>query len=70
MLFLYLHKVAADERFTNVDVIVFGGKLSRRPFQIESIHDAGELLTNVIGRLERTEIDKILVTPLEGKNSS
>ncbi len=60
----HLHEMAADERHANVDVEVLWRELSRRALQVELVHDARQLLTCVVGRLERPVVDEVVVAPL------
>ena len=57
--------MAADECFSDVDVIVFGSEFGRSALQVEAVHDARKLLPNVVGRFQRAVIDKVFVTPLK-----
>ena len=47
----YLHKEARHESLPNVEVVVFAGELGTCSTQVEAIHDARELLTDVVCRL-------------------
>lgn len=61
---VYLHKVATDERFANVDVVIFRREFGRRALQVETVHDARQLLAHIVARLERPVVDEVLVAPL------
>lgn len=45
-----LHEETSNQRLSNIDVVVFGCELRRRPPQIETVHNARQLLTNIIAR--------------------
>ena len=59
-----LHEVTSDESFANVDVVVSTRKVCTRAAQVEPIHDARQLLANVVGTLQRSEVDEVVVAPL------
>lgn len=60
----YLHEEATDEGLSDVDVVILGGEFCRGSFQIETIHDARQLLPHIVSRLKRAVVDKIVITPL------
>lgn len=47
----YLHKEAGHKCLPDVEVVVLAGELGARSTQVEPIHDARELLTDVVCRL-------------------
>lgn len=59
-----LHEESLHESLANVDVIVLRCELGARTFQVEAIHDASELLSNIVGRLQRAIVNEVLVAPL------
>ncbi len=61
---IYLHEEARDEGFPNVEVVVLAGELCACSAQVEAVHNARQLLTDVVGRLQRTEAHKVIVAPL------
>ena len=62
--FLYLHEKTGAERLPDVDVVVLRGELGRSSLQVESVHDPAKLLPDVVGRLQRSIVDEVVVTPL------
>ena len=61
---IYLHEKARYEGLPNVEVVILAGELSARSAEIEPIHDARELLTDVVCWLQGTVANKIIVAPL------
>lgn len=60
----HLHKEALHQSLAYIHIVILGGKLGAGAFQIKTIHDAGKLLTYIVGTLQRTEIDKVLIAPV------
>lgn len=60
----HLHEESGNQRFANVNVVVFGSEFRRRSFQIEPVHDSRELLPHVVAALQGTVVDEIVVAPL------
>lgn len=60
----HLHKKALHQSLAYINIVILGGKLCAGAFQIKTIHDAGKLLTYIVGTLQRTEIDKVLIAPV------
>lgn len=44
-----LHEESLHERLTNVDVVVLRRELRAGALEVEAIHNASELLTNIVG---------------------
>lgn len=59
-----LHEKSSHQSFSDVDVIVSGCELSAWPTQIKTVHDAGQLLSNIVGTLQWSEVHKVIITPL------
>lgn len=59
-----LHEVASDKSLANVDVVISTGKVGTRAAQIEPIHDTSQLLANIVGALQWSEVDEVVVAPL------
>lgn len=47
---LYLHEEAGAERFADIDVVISAGKFCASPWQVEAVHDPGQLLPHVVSR--------------------
>lgn len=60
----YLHEEAANEGFTDIDIVVFRGKFCGGTLQIETIHYAGELLSYIVSRFHWAVVNKIVIAPL------
>lgn len=59
----HLHEEALHQRLPDVEVVVCGVKVGARALQVEPVHYSGELLAHIVGRLERAEVDKVIVAP-------
>jgi hypothetical protein len=59
-----LHEEPLEESLPDVQVIVFTGELSTGTPQAQSVHDPGELLPNIVCRLQGTTAYKIVKAPL------
>lgn len=59
-----LHEESLHKCLANVDVVVFRGELGAGALQVEAVHDSGELLPNVVSRLQRSVVDEVFVAPL------
>lgn len=44
-----LHEESLNQSFANVDVVILRRELGAGAFKIETVHDASELLTNIVG---------------------
>lgn len=60
----HLHKEARHKRLAYVDVVVFAGELCRCTPKVEAVHDPRELLSDVVGTLHGSIVDKIVIAPL------
>ena len=60
----HLHKVAADERLSDVCVVVLAGKLGAHAREANAVDNADELRSHVVGRLEGAVLDKVLPAPV------
>lgn len=63
-LFTHLHKEACTESFTDVDVVILTGEGCAGPLESVSVHDARQLVPHIVGRLERTITEEVVVAPL------
>ena len=60
----HLHEEAGDERLPDVDVVVAGGEVGGAARHVEPVHDPGQLLAHVVGRLQRPVVDEVVVAPV------
>ena len=60
----YLHEEPGDERLPDVDVVVPGGEVGGAARHVEAVHDPGQLLPHVVGRLEGAVVDEVVVAPV------
>lgn len=60
----YLHEKALNQRLPDVYVVVFRWKVRTRSLQIESFHDTGQLLAHIVGLLQWSIVDEILIAPI------
>lgn len=59
-----LHEIPRHESLANVDVIISTGEICTRSAQVESVHYTCQLLSHVIGTLQRPEVDEVVIAPL------
>ena len=60
----HLHEEARDQRLADVDVVVLAVEVRAGALEGEPVHDAGQLLPHVVGRLEGPALDEVVVAPL------
>lgn len=59
-----MHEEPFDESFANVNVIVFAVEVGAGFLQVEPLHDSGQLLADVVARLQRAIVDEVVVAPV------
>lgn len=61
---VYLHEESRHQSLTNVDVVVSTGEVCAGPPEVEAVHDACKLLSNVVSTLQRSVVDEVVIAPL------
>ena len=62
--FTNLHKKSCNQRFSYIDIVILGCEICRSSLQAETIHDTRELLPHIVAWLQRSVVNKIVITPL------
>lgn len=60
----YLHEETCHQSFSYVEIVVSAREVSAGSFQTEPVHDPRQLSADVVGALERSVVDKIVITPV------
>ena len=60
----YLHEEARHKGLADVEIIVAAGEVCAAAFQVEAVHDAGQLLAHVVRTLQGPEVDEVVIAPL------